>query len=118
MAAGGWLNVATPLASAEIFSPTPATWAATGSLGTAREFHSATLLGNGNLLVTGGQLVAGNGTSLIGTTEVFNWASQTWAYSGALNDARVLHSATLLGDGSVLAAFGLDADVVSEIYVP
>ena len=53
LVAGGYNDVGI-LTSAELYDPASGTWTATGSLTTARQLHTATLLPNGKVLVAGG----------------------------------------------------------------
>ena len=79
---------------------------ATGSMQTARTGHTATLLGNGKVLVIGG---ANNGA--LASAEVFDPASgQFTTLTGHLMTPRSNHTATLLQNGNVLVTGGQDAN--------
>jgi len=90
-------------------------WTSTGSLGTARSDHTATLLPNGKVLVVGGT-VAGT------TAELFDPAANTWAATTGPSNVRVAHTATLLASGKVLVVGGFNsvsgALSSAELYDP
>jgi N-acetylneuraminic acid mutarotase len=91
-------------------------WNATGSLAVARGQHTATLLGNGKVLVAGGD----NGGSL-GSAELYDTTAGTWSATGSLVTARKRHTATLLTNGRVLVVggFGPISDLATaEFYDP
>src|SRR5437762_2613104 len=80
-----------------------ASWTPTGSLNTARDSHTATLLPNGMVLVAGG---FGGVNGDLASAELYDPASGTWMGTGSLNAARTFHTATLLLNGMVLVAGG------------
>ena len=86
-------------------------WTSTGAaqLTMGREGHTATLLANGQVLVTGGK----SGATPVATTFVFNPAVSptTWTSAGTMNATHTGHTATLLStsvlaSGQVLVAGG------------
>lgn len=84
------------------------TFGLTGSLNTARYHHAVTLLKDGQVLVTGGLGVDGNYTSL-DSAELYNPSTGEWTLTGSMTQSRCLHSATLLSNGDVLVAGGVNS---------
>jgi hypothetical protein len=79
-AGSGGTNGDTPLARTELYNPTNQTFTLSGSLSTARQYFSATLLSNGQVLLAGG----GGTTQVIGTGELYNPTAGTTSIAGIL----------------------------------
>jgi len=107
----------TSLADAEIYNPATGMFTTTGSMTTIREYHTATLLNNGMVLIAGG-LASG---AALNSAELYDPTNGTFTATGALNNARYWQAAALLNDGTVLVTGGqTDAQTltppVGEIY--
>ncbi|MEY2509691.1 MAG: hypothetical protein QOE26_454 [Verrucomicrobiota bacterium] len=78
---------------------------ATGSLATARLYHSATLLPNGKVLVAGG--IDSSFNRIVVSAELYDPASGTWTGTGDMDHGGLAaHTAILLPNGKVLVAGG------------
>jgi Kelch motif len=96
--AGGALQL---LDSAEIFDPLSGTFTPTGSMAVAHFEHTATLLKDGKVLVTGG-----NDFPAIASAEIFDPQTGSFTRADDMTTARTEHTATLLRSGHVLIAGG------------
>ena len=106
-------------AGAEVYDATAGTFAAIGYANDPHEFAPATRLTDGTVLLTGGQLIGGNGST---AAELFLPPSAMFQLAGSMNVGRHSHTATLLSDGTVLVTGGFsgwpDPTNSSEIYTP
>lgn len=115
------------LASAEIFDPLAnqrvGAFTPIGNMNSARFVHTATLLPNGTVLIAGG-FNAGNESLSVTSAEIYDPSANSFTLTGSMNIARARFTATLLPDGTVLMAGGINsvqgvaAPAPSEIYSP
>jgi hypothetical protein len=108
------------LSNAELYNPTSGVFTYTGSLVTARVGHTATLLSNGTVLISGGDICERSGGHEVkyptNAAEIYN--GSTFAATGNLNYARAGQTTTLILDEKVLVAGGSITSAASELYNP
>jgi Bacterial Ig-like domain (group 2)/Immunoglobulin I-set domain/Galactose oxidase, central domain/Kelch motif len=121
----GGLVSGAAVTDAEVYDPVAGTWNSTGSLEAARADHTATLLPGGKVMVVGGYTYTGT-SPWLSSAEVYDPVVGTWSYTGSMLTSRRLHTATLLANGTVLAAGGETGPTVgsdtplasAELYDP
>jgi hypothetical protein len=106
----------------EIYDPASQAWISTGFMSSRRDDHGATLLTNGKVLASGGDVGSFGGSIAARSTELYDPVAATWSPSAPMNVARWLHMAVLLKSGKVLVAggYGASGNILSsaEIYTP
>ena len=90
--------------TAEIFDPAAGEFTLTGSMSVGRQYHTSTLLPNGQVLIVGGLGIADQ--SAIPTAELYDPVKGTFSLTGSPSVPRGAHTATLLSNGKVLIAGG------------
>jgi len=100
------------------FGGGPNSWVPVGSMSSAREEFTATLLKTGKVLVAGGASI----TQPLSTAELYNPATRSFSATGSLHDARSNAAASLLRNGEALITGGLTSTGAAlssaELYNP
>lgn len=114
--------------NAEIYDPATGIFKATGNLNATHSYHTATLLSDGKVLIAAGQGQTGQSTrpQTHAVAEVYDPSTGTFTTTNSLNVDRFGHTATLLSDGTVLIAGGVQTTTPgrgnavnsAEIYDP
>jgi WD40 repeat protein len=94
-------------AVAELYDPTIGTFSTTGTMGSTRQRHTATVLSDGTVLMAGGSEFDSN-VDILAAAEIFDPNTSTFIGTGGLVTPRIVHTATLLKDGTVLVTGGLN----------
>jgi len=121
------------IASTEVYDPAAASFTASGSMTSPRYVHTATILLNGRVLVTGGFPSTNDcfdlGEPALRSTELYDPSNGSFQATGSMVTGRGGHTATLLLNGKVLVAGGGDqgggpfpffgtASTTAELYDP
>jgi N-acetylneuraminic acid mutarotase len=116
---------------AQVYDPAANTWKATPNMKSGRNWPTGTLLPDGRVMLVGGSngKLSGDNLVLLKTAEFYDPASGTFTLSGSkMATPRANHTATLLLNGKVLIAGGMNVMVprirwgsctnLAELYDP
>ena len=116
-------------ASSEIYDPITGVWTAAADKNIRVGSHTAVLLANGRVLVTGDFIRPPNAAdtdglmldTIVPLAELYDTATNSWSFTGQMTHRRSWPTATLLDDGTALVVGGGSASVqrpTAEIYYP
>ncbi|CAF4575521.1 unnamed protein product, partial [Rotaria sp. Silwood2] len=107
------------LNSTELYDPTTGTWTMTGNMNIGRVDHTASVLINGQVLVTGGYIYDGYRYQDLYSAELYDPLTELWTKTNSMNVRREGHTASVLTSGKVLITGGYTGSGISssaELY--
>jgi hypothetical protein len=98
----------TPLNTAEIYDPELNSFIRTGDMSAPHYLSTATMLGNGQVLVVGGWAIQGFVVIGMRDADLYQPETNRFSRAGRTSVARLQNTADLIPDGEVLIAGGID----------
>jgi len=108
------VSIVMTMAVSPLFAQIPGTWSATNQLANSTENPTSTLLQNGKVLVTGGDL--GTIIVTIRKAQLYDPSTNSWSATGKMTALRGYHSAAMLPNGQVLVSGGTNGNIGSNGY--
>lgn len=108
----------------EIYDPVTGGTTAIAPMGQPRTQHTATLLADGRVFVAGGSSLFDLSDPInslaqsTASTQVYDPVADSWSNGPNLPEPLIAHTATLLGNGKVLVAAGVETAVVFGVPFP
>ena len=94
-----------PLHYSELYDPSSENWTKTANMHYSRNYHQASLLSNGMVLITGGD--SGSGLLPVSFIELYDPSKGTWIEGENMHVKRLYHTASILLNGNVLVTGGI-----------
>lgn len=97
--------------SAELYNSVSGSWTSTGSMITARTYFGMVMLSSGKVLAAGGctGLNANGCSGVTAKAEIYDSSTGKWTATGSMTAARGSFTLTVLANGQVLAAGGINS---------
>jgi hypothetical protein len=118
--AGGSDNSGKTTNTALLYDPSTGTYSSTGNMNSSRDFHTATLLPGGKVLIAGGRTSSGSGYTYLATGEVYdpNTGLFTTVVGTTMSSSRYSHTAVLFNGKVLIAGGDSTAVATADLFDP